>query len=284
MSGPMEFEWTTPRSPPFDISKFDPKTLSEEYINTASLDPDLCPLNAKPALEHATSRRDWVRRNTAVRVSPSVLALGKNPYPGLKFVRKVPGWNMYTPEYDYSKPWFGESQVLKHLTPAKLLELGCINTDTSVLSPISRRYRIDTNIAKRANKSDTAPKLHIGNHDGIHAIVRRNNFNRTSDYEYECLKPTLRIVTKFLEMDSVLDMLWALGQRWTQVRGTKRLKDVYVYYTGRSTPQQRQDTALELVKLAAHVCFEFVDCGDTTGDAKTTALDGKPGLRAGTTT
>lgn len=153
-----------------------------------------------------------------------------------------------------------------------------------MLSPVSRRYRIDTNIAERADKSTTAPRLHIGNHDGIHPIVRRNNFNRTSDYEYECLKPTLRIVTKLLEMNSVLDMLWALGQRWTQVRGTKRLKDVYVDYTGRSTPQQRQDTALELLQLAEHVCFEWVDFGDTKGEARTTALDGKPGLRAGATT
>jgi len=280
MADPMDYEWTMPRSPPFDISTFDPKTLSEEFKHTASLDPDLYPIDAKPALEHATSRRDWVRRDTAVEVSPSVFALGKEPYPGLKFVRQVPEWNMTTPEYNYSNPWFGESFILRCLTPARLLELGCINTDTT---PVSNRYRIDNDVAARASRSRIAPQLYIGRHYGIHPVVRRTNFNLTSDYEYECLKPTLRLVSKLLEMDSVLDMLWALGQRWTQVQGTKRMKDVYVYYTGRSTPQQRRGTALELIRLAEHVCFRFGDTEQYGAHATTSPIDGKPGLRGGPT-
>jgi hypothetical protein len=101
---------------------------------------------------------------------------------------------------------------LRFLTPAKLLELGCINTGTGMFSPISPRYRIDPEVAARASKLRTAPQLYVGNPDGIHPLVRRNKFHLTSDYEDECLKPTLRIVTKLLELDSVLDMLWALGQ------------------------------------------------------------------------
>lgn len=233
----------------------------------------------------ATSKWDFVRRRATIEVSPSVLALGKDPYPGLKQRRDIPEWNMTTPEYNYSKAWFGDSLILTYLTSAKLLELGCINTDTSVLSPISKQYRIDTDVAGSANKFRTAPKLYIGNHDGIHPLVRRNRFNLTSDYGYECLKPTLRIVTKLLELDSVLDMLWTLGQRWTQVQGTKTMKNVYVYYTGRSTPQQRRHTALELVQLSEYVHFEW---GDTKtwdrADAITIPLKGKPGLRGGTST
>ena len=280
MSDPMDFEWTTPQSPPFDISTFDPKTLSDAFIQTASLDPDLCLVGARPALEHATSRRDWVRRNTAVEVSRSVLALGKEPYPGLKVSHKVPGeYNTTVHDYDYSQPWFGDHAVLHYLTPARLLELGCINTD---ITPVSNRFRVDLDVLAKANRSRLAPS-HIGNHDGIHPILRRRNFNLTSDYEYECLKPTLRVVTKFLEMENVLDMLWALGQRWTQVRGTKLKKDVYVYYTGQSTPQQRQETALELVQLAEYVEFSWGDTDTGSAHAITQNILGKPGLRGGTT-
>lgn len=282
MSDPMDFQWTTPRSPPFDILTFDPETLSKEFKDTARLDPDLCLVDARPTLEHATSRRDWVRRNTAVEVSSSVLALGKDPYPGLKVSRKVPEWYMTTIlEYDYSKPWFGDSLILHYLTPARLLELGCINTDTT---PVSKRFRIDADVAAKASIFRLTPN-YIGNHDGIHPIVRRGNFNLTSDFEYECLKPTLRVVTKLLEMDSVLDMLWALGQRWTQVQGTKLMKDVYVYYTGQSTPQQRQETALELLQLTGYVNFGWSNTNTSNNAHGTTeTVVGKPGLRGGTTT
>lgn len=87
-----------------------------------------------------------------------------------------------------------------------------------------------------------------------------------------------------LEMDSVLDLLWALGQRWTQVQNTKMMKDVYVYCTGRSTPQQRQDTALELVHMSRYVSFEFGDAiHQYNGYALTNPLKA-PGLRGGNTT
>jgi hypothetical protein len=282
----MDIQWPepTPLSPPFDISTFDPSILSEEYIKTANRDPNLCLVGTKPALEHATSRRDWVRRKRTTEVSPSVLALGKDPYPGLRQRRDMPDWNMTTDEYDYSKPWFGDSLIMRFLTPAKLLELGCINTGTGMFSPISYRYRIDPEVAARASKLRTTPQLYIGDHDGIHPLVRRNNFRLTSDYEYECLKPTLRIVTKLLELDSVLDMLWALGQRWTQVQGTKMMKDVYVYYTGRSTPQQRRDTALELVQLSKYVYFEWGDTETWHLAHAATSMLNEPGLRGGITT
>ncbi|KAG9838182.1 hypothetical protein KCU98_g10312, partial [Aureobasidium melanogenum] len=211
-SGPVH----RPPSPPFDASTFDPSTLNDDDLRQMILDPDLCLVGKKPALEDATSKRDWVRRKYTVEVSPSVLALGKNPYPGLKQSRPIPDLNRNTPSYDPCQPWFGDNPLLRYLTPSKLMELGCINTGTGIFSPISPQFRIDHEVAARASRQRTAPGLYIGKHDGIHPIVRRNQFRLTSDYEYECLKPTLRIVTKMLDMDSVLDMLWSLGQRWTQ--------------------------------------------------------------------
>ncbi|KAG9599672.1 hypothetical protein KCU86_g3408, partial [Aureobasidium melanogenum] len=252
-------------SPPFDASTFDPSTLSDDDLRQMILDPDLCLVGKKPALEDATSKHDWVRRKYTVEVSPSVLALGKNPYPGLKQSRPIPDFNRDTPAYDPYQPWFGDNPLLRYLTPSKLIELGCINTGTSIFSPISPQFRIDAEVATRASRQRTAPGLYIGKHDGIHPIVRRNQFRLTSDYD-------------------VLDMLWALGQRWTQVRGTKKMKDVYVYYTGRSTPQQRRQTAFELEKLTDFVHFEW---GDTKNwdsvSARVYPID-KPGLRGGKTT
>lgn len=88
-----------------------------------------------------------------------------------------------------------------------------------------------------------------------------------------------------LEMDSVLDVFWALGERLTQVRGTKKMKDVYVYYTGRSTFQQRRQTAKELAKLSDYVYFEW---GDTKNfdyaHGVTHPIVDKLGMRGGTTT
>ncbi|KAH0274148.1 hypothetical protein KCU74_g9830, partial [Aureobasidium melanogenum] len=273
-----------PSSPPFDASTFDPSTLSKAELKLMVLDPDLCLIGTKPALEDAASKHGWVRRKYTVEVSPSVLALGKNPYPGLRQSRPIPELNRNTPAYDPCQPWFGDNPLLRYLTPSKLLQLGCINTGTGIFSPISPQFRIDQEVAARVSRQRTAPGLYMGKHDGIHPIVRRSQFRLTSDYEYECLKPTLRIVTKMLEMDSVLDMLWSLGQRWTQVRGTKKIKDVYVYYTGRSTPQQRRDTAIELEKLVNFVNFEWGDTKNLDGvSARTYTID-KPGLRGGLTT
>ncbi|KAH0357185.1 hypothetical protein KCU81_g167, partial [Aureobasidium melanogenum] len=273
-----------PPSPPFDASSFDPSTLSKDELKLMVLDPDLCLIGTKPALEDAASKHGWVRRKYTVEVSPSVLALGKNPYPGLRQSRSIPELNRDTPAYDPCQPWFGDNPLLRYLTPSKLLQLGCINTGTGIFSPISPQFRIDQEVAARVSRLRTAPGLYMGKHDGIHPIVRRSQFRLTSDYEYECLKPTLRIVTKMLEMDSVLDMLWSLGQRWTQVRGTKKIKDVYVYYTGRSTPQQRRETALELEKLVDFVHFEWGDTKNLDSVcAKTYPMD-EPGLRGGITT
>lgn len=262
---PKLFSGLTPRppSPPFDASTFDLSTLSKDELKQMVLDPDLCLIDTRPSRNNATSKREWVRRKYTVEVSPSVLALGKNPYPGLRQSRSIPELNRNTPAYDPCQPWFGDNPLLRYLTPSKLMKLGCINTGTGVSLPISPQFRIDQEVVARVSRQRTAPGLYMGKHDGIHPIVRRSQFRLTSDYEYECLKPTLRIVTKMLEMDSVLDM---------------------VYYTGRSTPQQRRDTALELEKLVNFVHFEWGDTKNLDSVcAKTYPMD-EPGLRGGITT
>ncbi|KAI4717170.1 hypothetical protein E4T48_06648 [Aureobasidium sp. EXF-10727] len=271
-----------PPSPLFDASTFDDSTLSEDFIRNASRDPDLCLLDQRPDPKLATSKHDWVRRTKTYGVTPSVLALGKNPYPGLRVTRPIPELNQDTPAYDPFKPWFGDSYILNRLTPSRLLEEGCININTGVFAPISPRFCIDGEVATRASQARTDPGLYIGNHDGIHPVVGRNQFHLTSDYEYECLKPTLRVVTKMLEMDSVLDMLWALGSRWTQEVPTKMKKDIYVYYTGRSTHVQRMETAWELEQLSNHVHFEWGEISTLSGaQARTFYVESKPGLRGG---
>ncbi|KAI4739884.1 hypothetical protein E4T50_09673 [Aureobasidium sp. EXF-12298] len=297
MSRPRNSLWPRPTlPPPFDISTFDPSTLIPEFTQVASEDPDLCLVQEKPDPMLADSAWDFVRRSNTVEVAPNVLALGKNPFPKLRDDIHIPDFDYRN--YDRQMPWFGESFILKWLTPHELWERGCINTMLG--KSISRQFQVDTAVAAKACRD--RPTSHytdihgykwpvgycnsyVGSHDGIHPIVRRSNFRNTSDYEYECLKPTLRIASRMLKMDSVLDQLWALGQPWTKVPDTKTTKDNYVYYTGRSTAPQRFETAQELRQLSNYVHFDWGNVAPgLNAHALTEHLTDKPGLRGGSGT
>jgi hypothetical protein len=294
MSQPGVFHWLKP-TPPFDISTFDPNTLSDEYKHVASQDPDLCLVHEKPDRMLATSKWDFVRRSTTVEVAPIVLALGINPYPKLREKIDIPDFDQ--PAYDLQMPWFGKSRILPWLTPHELWERGCINTMLG--KSVSSQFEIDAAVAVKAcrdrptsHHTDThgyswhvgGRNAYIDSHEGIHPIVCRNNFKNTSDYEYECHKPTLRIVSKMLEMESVLDQLWALGQPWVKVPDTKMMKDNYVYYSGKSTAVQRLKTAQELRQLSNFVYFDWGNVMGLDAIAYAEALADKPGLRGGDST
>jgi hypothetical protein len=200
MSQPGVIHWPKP-TPLFDISTFDPNTLSDEFKHVASQDPDLCLFHEKPDRMLAFSRWDFVRRATTVEVAPNVLALGKNPYPKLR--EKIDIDDFEQPAYDLQMPWFGKSRILPWLTPHELWERGCINTLLG--KSVSSRFEINAAVAAKACRdrptshyTDThgyswhvgGRNAYIDSHEGIHPIVCRNNFKNTSDYEYECLKPT----------------------------------------------------------------------------------------------
>ncbi|TIA37834.1 hypothetical protein D6C78_04458 [Aureobasidium pullulans] len=262
----------------FKASTFDPRTIPKKTSDDWTQDPDLVVFGQPwPDPSTATTAREYCRRLVPIQVSPSVFKLGKHAYPVLKQRRYAS--NRLTPEYDYNKPWMGDrSYILKLITPKKLLDLGCINIDTSDTSPISPQFRIDYAAAAKASK-DRNVSVSPGSEKNIHPLLRRRQFRNTSDWEYEHLKPTLRIVSMMLETSSVLDMLHALGSKLHKKPGTKMFpRDVWVYYTGRSTHMDRAETALETIKMAKFMYFTWMS-GDDSGASAITSPLKTPGLR-----
>ncbi|THW64368.1 hypothetical protein D6D20_02909 [Aureobasidium pullulans] len=262
----------------FKASTFDPRTIPKKTFDDWTQDPDLVVFGQPwPDPSTATTAREYCRRLVPIQVSPSVFKLGKHAYPVLKQRRYAS--NRLTPEYDYNKPWMGDrSYILKLITPKKLLDLGCINIDTSDTSPISPQFRIDYAAAAKASK-DRNVSVSPGSEKNIHPLLRRRQFRNTSDWEYEHLKPTLRIVSMMLETSSVLDMLHALGSKLHKKPGTKMFpRDVWVYYTGRSTHMDRAETALETIKMAKFMYFTWMS-GDDSGASAITSPLKTPGLR-----
>lgn len=262
----------------FKASTFDPSTIPKKTFDDWTQDPDFVVFGQPgPDPSTATTAREYCRRLVPIQVSPSVFKLGKHAYPVLKQRRYAS--NRLTPEYDYNKPWMGDrSYILKLITPKKLLDLGCINIDTSDTSPISPQFRIDYAAAAKASK-DRNVSVSPGSEKNIHPLLRRRQFRNTSDWEYEHLKPTLRIVSMMLETSSVLDMLHALGSKLHKKPGTKMFpRDVWVYYTGRSTHMDRAETALETIKMAKFMYFTWMS-GDDSGASAITSPLKTPGLR-----
>ncbi|TIA37828.1 hypothetical protein D6C78_04456 [Aureobasidium pullulans] len=135
-----------------------------------------------------------------------------------------------------------------------------------------------------ANKDRSAMKLH-GDLNGIHPCFRRGNWVETSDFEYELMKPILRVASKMLEMPSLLDMWHALGSPLHHKPGTKMMpKGSYVYYTGRSSEDERTKTSAEMERLANYVTFRWEDTGGmfacTSVDEKKIGLRGTKGTYA----
>lgn len=168
--------------------------------------------------------------------------------------------------------------------PGELQQLGCINLETNDKPDIevSPRFRVDT-AALASASTDRHVMNTIGNNRDIHPCLRRTNWKQTSDAEYEYLKPVLRIVTKMMEMDSVLDLWFALGQPMQKLPRTEMLKAQkikhWVYYTGRSTVGQRVHTKSEMKALRDYVTFSWLhedDCpGSTLPDLESRGL--RPG-------
>ncbi|THX53215.1 hypothetical protein D6D06_06260 [Aureobasidium pullulans] len=252
----------------FKASTFDPSTIPKKTFDDWTQDPDLVVFGQPwPDPSTVTTAREYCRRLVPIQVSPSVFKLGKHAYPVLKQRRYAS--NRLTPEYDYNKPWMGDrSYILKLITPKKIAGSGLYQY----------RNEIDYAAAAKASK-DRNVSVSAGSEKNIHPLLRRRQFRNTSDWEYEHLKPTLRIVSMMLETSSVLDMLHALGSKLHKKPGTKMFpRDVWVYYTGRSTHMDRAETALETIKMAKFMYFTRMS-GDDSGASAITSPLKTPGLR-----
>jgi hypothetical protein len=170
--------------------------------------------------------------------------------------------------------------------PNELQQLGCINLETSE-NPnieISPRFQVDTAALATASRNRSIRTI-TGNNDGIHPCFRRRNWRRTSDAEYEYLKPVLRIATEMMAMDGFLDLWTALGQPLHRLPLNNMLRDQNehhrVYYTGRTSPAQRGRTKQEMTTLDNFVSFSWKHSDGSSGS--TQALVDRRGLRLGTT-
>lgn len=163
------------------------------------------------------------------------------------------------------------------------MTLGCINSETSDGLPVSPQFRLDTQTALTANTNRHAKAKVIGNNDGIHPCFQRTNFLETDDRDYECLKPTLRIVTKMMEMESVMDLWYALGQPLHTGPANEMLDDENIphriCYTGRSTHLTRLETKWEATQLRDFIKFWWAPLSHERTYAITHSIEDKTGFR-----
>ncbi|KAH0369928.1 hypothetical protein KCU65_g2960, partial [Aureobasidium melanogenum] len=200
---------------PFNPLTFNPLSIPSSKRSLWRQDPPLEVADGnEPKTSTATSAREYYRILKTTYVSPAVKALGTNPYPGLRQRRWIQELETETPEYNGKMPWMGISRILQFVTPGELQRLGCINleTDDNPEIEVSPRFKVDTATLASASKDKTITTI-IGNNKDIHPCLRRQNWKQTSDAEYEYLKPVLRIVTKMLEMDGVVDLCHACDIR-----------------------------------------------------------------------
>jgi hypothetical protein len=189
-----------------------------------------------------------------------VLAMGKLPYPEVRDIMRFDAESgLRKPAFSTKSPWMGSSMLLRFCTPAQLMQQGFINLDPYE-SAISKRFEIDT-AALRAIQ-DGMPLIPDGH--GIHPVFHLNNWSDTTPELYEYLKPSLRIVTRLLEMEVVLDYLDALGKPWHP----KETTPLYVkkggsglqphaFFPRELTDGERNEVANEIWELQHHVKFKW---------------------------
>ncbi|KAI5242466.1 hypothetical protein E4T42_07700 [Aureobasidium subglaciale] len=272
---------------PFDPSTFDPESIDEALREAWRRNPSLTVPDENDIDETtATSAKEYYRRWIRIPVSPAVMALGKNPYHGLRVRRYIPELNRWTPAYDDRYPWMN-NKISQYVAHQELLQLGCINIEpgASIDADVSPQFKVDTATLAMASKNRSVSS-NIGSNAGIHPCFQRSNWKDTSDAEMEFLKPVLRVATQMMAMDSVLDVWYALGQPLLTPPPTRMLvaqkKPFRVFYTGQSTREQRAKTARESMGLRDFVTFHWKAEPDEPGS--TLADVNKKGLRGGTNT
>ncbi|KAI5242439.1 hypothetical protein E4T42_07699 [Aureobasidium subglaciale] len=265
-----------------DASQYELSDLTQAEMSQWAIDPNLYLQGARTDPKKAITKKEYCKRMCAIGVSANVLALGKDPYPQLRVdVSSMPDIDGLQQPWDDTVPWFGHSTILRYITPSQLLDYGSINIDDSKDMPVSPQFKVDQVTARTASRDRTSVQ-YVGNHNNIHPIVRRSNFKETSPWEYEYLKPSLRILSKMLEMDSVLETFHALGRSMTPVPGTKkRPGNAYVYTPRQLSDQERADIVFELRQLSNFVYFEWRSGDDGLGE--TFELE-QPGMRLGNIT
>lgn len=219
------------------------------------LDDDSLPLPHDPH----DFRRLYLDQNgqRRTRVSPAVFAMGKLPYPQLRNLKHFENGKT-VPSYNPKLPWMGYGKILRYFTPEALIQFGIINLSPSFR--ISSNFEVDP----RAIKAIRSKERFAPDNSGIHPIFKNtpDHWDHTSDLMYEYLKPSLRIASKILDMEVVLDFLTAVGKPWVEEEPTllheaKSGQKQYSFYPKPLTSAERAVTAEALIHMQDFVDFDW---------------------------
>ncbi|THY35918.1 hypothetical protein D6D01_00938 [Aureobasidium pullulans] len=183
--------------------------------------------------------------------------MGKLPYPELRNLKHLENGKTVT-SYNPKLPWMGYGTILRYFTPEALIQFGIINLSPSFR--ISSNFEVDP----RAIKAIRSKERFAPDNSGIHPIFKNTpgHWGHTSDLMYEYLKPSLRIATKILDMEVVLDFLTAVGKPWVEEEPTllheaKSGQKQYSFYPKPLTSAERAVTAEALIHMQDFVDFDW---------------------------
>ncbi|THX66856.1 male sterility protein [Aureobasidium pullulans] len=183
--------------------------------------------------------------------------MGKLPYPQLRNLKHFENGKT-VPSYNPKLPWMGYGKILRYFTPEALIQFGIINLSPSFR--ISSNFEVDP----RAIKAIRSKERFAPDNSGIHPIFKNtpDHWDHTSDLMYEYLKPSLRIASKILDMEVVLDFLTAVGKPWVEEEPTllheaKSGRKQYSFYPKPLTSAERAVTAEALIHMQDFVDFDW---------------------------
>ncbi|KAG9512764.1 hypothetical protein KCV07_g9234, partial [Aureobasidium melanogenum] len=131
--------------------------------------------------------------------------LGEHPFPELKIYSGIPSYND-------SCHWHGSDPILSSLSVGSLARFGAINVDprTNLLT-VPTYPAVDESLKNRY--FDPAGTARY-NDAQFHPIFRRKNFPIMDDYDYELLKPVLKVATELLSSFDTLGFFKGLFNAW----------------------------------------------------------------------
>ncbi|TIA31311.1 hypothetical protein D6C78_09011 [Aureobasidium pullulans] len=183
--------------------------------------------------------------------------MGKLPYPQLRNLKHFENGKT-VPSYNPKLPWMGYGKILRYFTPEALIQFGIINLSPSFR--LSSNFEVDP----RAIKAIRSKERFAPDNSGIHPIFKNtpDHWDHTSDLMYEYLKPSLRIASKILDMEVVLDFLTAVGKPWVEEEPTllheaKSGQKQYSFYPKPLTSAERAVTAEALIHMQDFVDFDW---------------------------
>ncbi|KAI4725456.1 hypothetical protein E4T49_06774 [Aureobasidium sp. EXF-10728] len=182
--------------------------------------------------------------------------LGEHPFPALKRYSGVP-------TYNDTWHWHGSDPILSSVSVGSLVRLGAINVEPRrKIFTVPRYPKVDAAL-KDVPFDPTDIARYNDTH--FHPIFRRKNFPTTDDYDYELLKPVLKVATDLLSSFETLGFFKGLYKAQSfpgTPKEQKRLGKGMLYKFRPETVvswEDAVDTIRHLRELGEHVTWKFND-------------------------